>query len=116
MFKFAPLDSETGRSYLAILEKAQKPIPDSIVVITAAEPVSTLTGSSALLYVLDYMKHPWCDLRILRIFPDRLLNRIYDLIAVHRYKIWGKYDKCQIPDIMNNDRVAVPLIQAESEK
>jgi len=115
-FRFAPLDSETGRSYFGIMQKAQRSVPDSIVVITAVEPVSVLTGGRAVLYILDYMKHPWRDLRIFRILPDKLLDGIYDFIAGHRYRIWGKNDKCLIPDEIKNERTAAPRIQAESEK
>ena len=115
-FRFAPLDSNTGRSYLEIMPKLQSTVPDSIVVITAAEPFSFLTGGRAVLYILKYMKHPWRDLRIFKIFPDTLLNGMYDLIAAHRFKIWGRYDKCLMPDEITYGRTAVPWNQAESEK
>jgi len=31
------------------------------------------------------------------VFPDAWLDRGYDLIARHRYRLFGRYDSCLMP-------------------
>ena len=44
-------------------------------------------------------------MRILRAFPKPLRDAIYNLVARNRYRIFGKYDACFVPDVDLRDRV-----------
>lgn len=40
---------------------------------------------------------PWRMLRVLRVFPRHLSDKIYDLIARNRYRLFGRTDTCMMP-------------------
>ena len=40
----------------------------------------------------------WQPLRLLRVFPRGLRNWAYDRIALNRYRLFGKYDSCLLPN------------------
>lgn len=95
VFRFVPLQSETGISILKKIGLYDKNI-DSIVLYepgvayfykaTAALEVAKSLGG--IYSVLGY---------VLNILPDSILNFGYDFIAKNRYKWFGKQDACMIP-------------------
>ena len=102
VFRFAPLDSAAGRRYLSEIPDSDK--IDSVVVVTGIEKEVLIKGA-AVVFIVRYLRPPWSWLRILRIFPGAAVDRVYDLIAGHRYRIWGKYDSCVIPDRLIPERL-----------
>jgi predicted DCC family thiol-disulfide oxidoreductase YuxK len=40
----------------------------------------------------------WGGVRLLFAVPRRPRDAVYDLIARNRYRIFGKYDACMVPD------------------
>ncbi len=105
VFRFAPLDSETGRHYLSNFSVSEN--IDSIIVVTA-NPRQVLIRAEAVMYVLDYLKWPWYGFRIFRFLPKSFLDNIYDFFARHRYQIWGKYEACMIPTGLSRERLIEP--------
>jgi predicted DCC family thiol-disulfide oxidoreductase YuxK len=53
--------------------------------------------SDAALTVLSNLPG-WGWVRVLRSFPKPLRDAIYNLVGRHRYRIFGKYDACFVPD------------------
>jgi predicted DCC family thiol-disulfide oxidoreductase YuxK len=47
----------------------------------------------------------WGRVRLLRAFPKPLRDAVYNLVAHNRYRIFGKYDVCFVPDAGMRDRV-----------
>jgi len=43
--------------------------------------------------------------RVLRGVPKPLRDAVYDLVARNRYRIFGKYDECFVPDVGMRARV-----------
>ncbi|MBN09218.1 MAG: hypothetical protein CMC79_02450 [Flavobacteriaceae bacterium] len=75
----------------------------SFIVTTNAISVLTekgeyLQSSRAVLYLLKKINKHNFLLVIIERFPDKILNFVYNLIARNRYLIFGKYDKCHLPD------------------
>jgi predicted DCC family thiol-disulfide oxidoreductase YuxK len=74
------------------------PACDSVILIhkTADGKWAFCTKSDALLHCAGLLKFPWSLLMILFIFPRRLRDMIYELVAHHRYNIFGKNIKCDL--------------------
>ena len=57
-----------------------------------------LLKSRAVLAILKYTSRPYRWLRIFRLLPITLLDRIYEWIARNRYSWFGQSPECFIPD------------------
>jgi predicted DCC family thiol-disulfide oxidoreductase YuxK len=60
--------------------------------------------SDAALTVLSSLPG-WGWTRALRLVPKFLRNAVYNLVARNRYRIFGKYDECFLPDAAMRARV-----------
>jgi predicted DCC family thiol-disulfide oxidoreductase YuxK len=91
--RFAPLQSESGQQ---LLEKHRLPHQDfnSFVLI---ENGQTYQKSTAALRLLSYLPWYWQPLRVFRIIPSFLRDKVYDLVARNRYRWFGRKDSCMIP-------------------
>lgn len=58
---------------------------------------SYLTHSDAILTILQNLQFPWNLLSVLRWVPVSLRNACYSKIARHRYRLFGKYERCKVP-------------------
>lgn len=94
LITFASLQSETGEKLLAKYH-IDPGVTDSLVLI---EHGKVYIKSSAALRLSKYMKgfYPLCMGFI--IVPPFIRNWVYDFIAKHRYKWFGKSDTCMVPD------------------
>lgn len=54
--------------------------------------------SDAALRIAKYLKSPFSAFQILTIIPKKTRDKIYDIVATNRYKIFGKRKTCSIPD------------------
>ena len=92
-FRFAPLQSETGRRLLAE-SGAGDSGPDSIILIQNGQ---AYTRSAAALRIVRQLRFPWPLLYALILVPPFLRDKGYDLIARNRYRWFGKRDVCMTP-------------------
>jgi predicted DCC family thiol-disulfide oxidoreductase YuxK len=60
--------------------------------------------SDAALTVLSNLPH-WGWVRALRLMPKPLRDAVYNLVARNRYRIFGKYEACFVPDAELRARV-----------
>ena len=94
MFRFAALQSETGRKLLAERNIDTEEI-DSIILI---EPnVAYYTKSTAALEIGKNLKGLRILSSILLWLPESFRNIVYDIVAKNRYKWYGKKESCMIP-------------------
>ena len=85
-FRFAPLDSEAFRA--AFSERERSEFPESLIVHTGTGEV--LTRSNASLYLLQRLGGVWRLLgAMLRLFPVRLRDAVYDKIARMRRRLFA---------------------------
>ena len=61
-----------------------------------ATPV-ILDKSTAALAVAADLGAPWSWTAVFRIIPRAARDAVYDFIARHRYRWFGRYDSCLIP-------------------
>jgi len=93
IFRFAPLQSETGQSLLNRYNLSTKEF-DSFVLIDNGK---VYKKSAASLQVMNKLPWYWKELQLLKIIPTAFRDAIYDFIAKNRYKWFGKKDQCMIP-------------------
>lgn len=97
-FRFASLQ----RDFAAALLERQNLDPGELstvyVVVDAGERGERLLAKSrAILHILEEIGGAWRLAGILRLLPPRVLDAAYDLVARHRYRIFGKYEACTVP-------------------
>lgn len=100
IFKFAPIQSETGQSLLKQFGLDNQPL-DSVILIAnnkayiksdAAIKVMTELGGIGLLSSMFLL------------IPRKLRNIVYDWIANNRYRWFGKQEQCLLPQPEWKDR------------
>ncbi len=92
-FKFAALQSETGKNLLEKYSIDSTKI-DSIILI---ENNYAFTKSTAILKISKHLNGIYPLAYGFIIIPTFIRNFVYDIIARNRYKWWGKKDSCMIP-------------------
>lgn len=93
VFRFVSLQSDTGKS---LLEKSPLNMQsiDSVVVIDKNE---YYIKSAAVFKIADFLPFPFSILKMGRVLPVSVSDRIYDLAASSRYSLFGKKDVCRMP-------------------
>jgi len=104
-FDYASLQSKTGQAWLARLGKPSARF-GTVVVITdyRGSAPDLRSKADAALFVVSSLGQPWRSLALLRVLPMRVLNVAYDLVARHRYRVFGRYDVCVLPRATEKDR------------
>lgn len=54
--------------------------------------------STAVLRIVAQLPWPWRAFALLRLCPRPLRDWCYDRIALNRYRLFGRYDSCLLPD------------------
>jgi predicted DCC family thiol-disulfide oxidoreductase YuxK len=57
-----------------------------------------LAKGDAVLFFAKAIGGVWNIARLGRIIPRPIRNWLYDLVARHRYQVFGKYEACILPD------------------
>ncbi len=92
-FRFAPLQSETGRILLGHFNLDENVI-DSVILI---ENGAAYNKSTAGLRTMRRIGGVWGLAYVFIIVPKFIRNSVYDFIAKNRYRLFGKKDACMIP-------------------
>jgi predicted DCC family thiol-disulfide oxidoreductase YuxK len=92
-FHFASLQSAAGRQALAAAG-AKQPLPDSIVLV---QDGAIAVKSAAALRIARGLPWPWPLLAVFWLVPRPLRDPIYDWVARHRYRWFGKTSSCLVP-------------------
>ena len=92
-FRFASLQSETGRA----LMRDHQLDPDVLASVVLVEGGQAYTRSDAALRIARRLRAPWNALWGLRIVPRGLRDAVYDVVAARRYRWFGTREACRIP-------------------
>jgi predicted DCC family thiol-disulfide oxidoreductase YuxK len=92
-FRFAALQSDAAA---ALLRDAgvTPPLPDSLVLV---EDGRVYFRSAAALRVARRLRFPWPIAYGLVVVPRVIRDRIYDYVAAHRYRWFGRRESCMVP-------------------
>jgi predicted DCC family thiol-disulfide oxidoreductase YuxK len=92
-FRFTAIQSGYG-TRLAQALGINPEDPDTNAVIHGGK---AFLKSDAALTVLSNLP-VWGWVRVLRLVPKLLRDSVYNLVARYRYRIFGKYEECFVPD------------------
>jgi predicted DCC family thiol-disulfide oxidoreductase YuxK len=99
-FRFTPIQSPYG-TRLAQALGINADDPDTNAVIHGGVAHFKSDGALTVLSLLP----GWSWVRVLFVVPRPLRDAVYNLIARNRYRIFGKYDTCIVPDASLRARV-----------
>ncbi len=98
-FRFASLQSEFAASLLKRYDINAVDLDTIYVVADYAQPGQRLLArSDAILHVLGRLGGVWSFFRIGRVLPKRLRDALYNVVARNRYRVFGKYEVCLMPE------------------
>jgi predicted DCC family thiol-disulfide oxidoreductase YuxK len=98
-FRFASLQSEFARNLLTRHGADPHDLDTVYVVKDYCEPEeSLLARSDAVLYMLKQLEGLWKWAGIARVLPKALRDAVYRLVARNRYRVFGKYESCMLPE------------------
>lgn len=104
-FAFVPLQGDAGSAIATRLGGNPASMTTLYVVVdhqTAAARL--LSRSRAALFIARTLGWPWKAAGLAGILPAVILDRIYDIVARHRYRIFGRRDQCMVPRPEDRDR------------
>lgn len=93
LFRFSPLGSSYAQQALGRLA-AGGPRADSIVLVDGER---VFFRSGAALRIARELAWPWPLLWALLVVPRPLRDAGYDFVARHRYRWFGRLDRCRVP-------------------
>ena len=99
-FRFTAIQSGYG-TRLAQAFGISPDDPDTNAVIHGGVPFFKSDGALTVLSDLQ----GWGWVRVLRFVPRPFRDAVYNLVARNRYKIFGKYEECFVPDAAMRGRV-----------
>ncbi|HYD48625.1 MAG TPA: DCC1-like thiol-disulfide oxidoreductase family protein [Terriglobales bacterium] len=97
--RVAPLQSDLAKETLRRFGKDVDQL-DTMYLFTpaaAGEPV-LLERSDAAIETMQLFGGPWRMAGVLRLVPRSWRDRAYDWVAANRYRWFGKYDSCPLPE------------------
>jgi predicted DCC family thiol-disulfide oxidoreductase YuxK len=92
-FRFTPIQSPYG-TRLAQALSIDPDDPDTNAVVHGGVAYFKSDGALTVLSLLP----GWGRVRVLFAVPRVIRDGVYNLIAKNRYRIFGKYDACIVPD------------------
>ncbi len=92
-FYFASLQSEIGKRLIN-----QHQLPKDIDSFVLIENNQASIQSTAALKVCKRLDGGWKGLAILLLLPVKIREPLYKVVAMNRYKWFGKKDQCMLPN------------------
>ena len=93
--RFASAQSPLGQDFL---KRRGLPI-DVFESFYFIESGVVLEKSAGFFALLKHLRSPWPALRIFRLLPRPIADRLYDLVARNRYRWFGKRSSCLVPSL-----------------
>lgn len=100
IFQFAPLQSAFAKTRLTALGLDPE-VMDSVVLEADGR---AFLKSDVAFEVMRMLGWPYRALNVFSVLPKGLRDKVYDLIAANRYRIFGQHDACWMPQAAWKDR------------
>lgn len=105
VFNFASLQGAVGRSTVERFGGDPDELSSFHVVANyRAKKPRMFSRSSAALFVARELGWPWKTAVVARVLPTSILDRAYNVIARHRYRVLGRREYCLTPRPEFRDR------------
>jgi predicted DCC family thiol-disulfide oxidoreductase YuxK len=98
--RFAPLQSETGKALLAGHGLPPGDLDSAVLV----EDGEVYRKADAAIRVMELLGWPYSLASVGKLVPRPVRFGVYDIVAATRYDIFGKQDRCMIPEEDVSDR------------
>lgn len=93
-FRFAAMQTPPGRALLA----GHGLDPDDPASFLLVDGAGAWTDTDAIARVLSDLGPPWrIAAHALRAVPKRVRDPLYRFVARHRYRLFGRHDRCVLP-------------------
>jgi len=97
--RFAALQSDFAATLLKRHGVDHQELDTVYVVLNPGEANEALLAKSdAALFFAKAIGGVWNLARLASIIPRPIRNRVYDLVARYRYRVFGKSETCMLPD------------------
>jgi predicted DCC family thiol-disulfide oxidoreductase YuxK len=104
-FRFAALQSDLASTTLRRHNRDSHDLDTVYVVVDYQQPAERLLArSDAILFLLKHLGGVWKLLAIGKILPRTIRDGLYGLVARNRYRVFGKYEACLLPDPQHRGR------------
>jgi predicted DCC family thiol-disulfide oxidoreductase YuxK len=98
VFTFASLQSAVGRALVERFGGDPNELTSFYVLANyRADDARMFSRNSAALFVAGELGGPWKVAVLMRVLPTAILDRIYDVVARNRYRLFGRFEHCLIP-------------------
>lgn len=98
-FRFASLQSELASKVLQRHDRDPHDLDTVYVVVDYAQPTEHLLArSDAILFLLEQLGGIWKLAFLGNILPRVVRDSMYKLVAHNRYRVFGKYESCMLPE------------------
>jgi len=98
-FRFASLQSDFSTELLKRRDIDALDLDTVHVVVDYGKPgEKVLSRSDAIIHALSQIGGMWEIFRAGKVVPRPLRDSFYKLVATNRYRFFGKYDVCQMPE------------------
>lgn len=98
-YRFTPLQGTTARTRLP-----ESPDPGALTTVVLEEDGRFRVRSDAALAVLAGLGGLWRLAALLRVIPRPLRDAVYDWIAHHRFRWFGRREECRVPEPEERER------------
>jgi predicted DCC family thiol-disulfide oxidoreductase YuxK len=98
-YRFAPLQGETAHVRLPHLAS-----PETSSTVILEDEGHFRIRSDAALAILSGLGGPWRSAALLRMIPRPIRDAVYDWIARHRSRWFGRREECRIPTPEERER------------
>ena len=104
-FRFASLQSDFANNLLTLYGADPHDLDTVYVVKDYGQPDQSLLGrSDAVLYMLDQLGGVWKLAGVGRVLPKALRDVVYKVVARNRYRVFGKYESCMLPEARHREK------------
>ena len=98
VFTFASLQSVTGRAIVERFGGNPHELTSFYVLANYRTGHARIfSRSSAALFVAGELAWPWKWAVLMRVLPPAVLDRVYDVVARGRYRVFGRHEQCLTP-------------------
>ena len=105
IFHFASLQSSFGSRALKPHGVDTADMRTAYVLASGDQGEILLQRSEAILFLMGRFGGVWSLLaRTIRLVPLRIRDWLYNVIARHRYRIFGRYESCPLPSAADRER------------
>ena len=91
--RFAPIQSRHGQDFL---RRRGLPV-DDFETFYLIDDGRVFEKSTGFLRMVGYLRWPWPLLKVVRIVPRPVRDWLYDRIARNRYHLFGRHQRCMVP-------------------